>query len=270
MATNTNNGKKGFTLDETTTKLLLVVGGLVILFLSYQFGYRKFQAKASELDVQTLALGEEVASLLTIQQNADEYTIQTSTMKREIEEMLSEIEAQVGPEDRLMFAVDMESETDDIEIMNISSGADTLLYTMNAAGNNAVDSGKALYSTVITLDTHTTYTGLKDVLQALIDNNDKVSIEEASFSVDEDNGGIVGNVNVDMFYLVGTEREYTPYKINGVETGNQSLFGEAAEKMSVIKMNEGGGTAANGDADAEAGEAEADADTADRTETEEE
>lgn len=248
MATN-NNTKKGFTLDETVTKLLLVVGGLLIVFLAYQFGYRSFQAKTEALNTQIVTLSEEVASLLIIQQDEENYTLRTSTMKEEINKMIADIEVKVPPQDRVMFAVAMESGTDEIEIKSVSAGESLLLYSMNALGNNPADNGKALYSTITTLTSHTTYAGLKDALQALLDSNDKVSIAMASFNKDDTNGGITGSVAVNMFYLVGTDREYTPYDINGVPTGNANVFGEAANTMTVMNINENGGAVANDEED---------------------
>ena len=250
MATNNNNnGKKGFTLDESATKLLLVVGGLVLVFLAYQFGYRKFQAKTEEVNTQIVTLSEEVASLLVIQQDEENYTLRTSTMKEEINRMIADIEVQVPPQDRVMFAVAMESGTGEIEIKTISAGPEVLLYTMNAAGTNPADGGKALYSTITSLTSHTTYAGLKDALQALLDSNDKVSISEASFARDKENGGITGSIAVNMFYMIGSDREYTPYTISGVPTGNENAFGEAANKMAVMKANESGEVVDAGDAE---------------------
>ncbi|MCI5621907.1 MAG: hypothetical protein MR355_10175 [Lachnospiraceae bacterium] len=250
MATNNNNnGKKGFTLDESATKLLLVVGGLLLVFLAYQLGYRKFNAKIEDVNTQITALSEEINSLLVIQQDEEDYTLRTSTMKDEIDQMLADIEVQVPPQDRVMFAVAMESGTDEIEIKNVSAGPDVLLYTMNAAGTNPTDGGKALYNTVTSLTSHTTYAGLKDALQALLDSNDKVSISEASFARDKERGGITGSIAVNMFYLIGSDREYTPYPISGVPTGNENAFGEAANKMATMNVDESGEIVDAGDAE---------------------
>ncbi|MGN0342127.1 MAG: hypothetical protein ACI4DO_04965 [Roseburia sp.] len=264
----TNNGKKGFVLDETITKLLLVVGGLLLVFLSYQFGFRTFQSKTADVSAQMVPLAEEVSSLLVIQQDVDNYTLRTSTMKKEIDNMLQEIEVQVPPQDRVMFAVMLESD-DKVEVKRVEAGDDVLVYSMNAAGNNPDDAGKALYCATTTLETHTTYVGLKEALQKLLDNNDKVSIAEADFSTDEQYGGIVGNVNISMFYLVGSDRAYTPYDIKGVPLGTEKVFGESAEQMVIISPDEPG-TAGAGNSGTDAADEDASVDTDEAENTDEE
>ena len=66
--------------------------------------------------------------------------------------------------------------------------------------------------------------------------NDKKSIEAVSASFNPETGNLEGNLNMNMYYMVGTGKDHTPATIPTVPTGVSNVF--RAENAKVITDGE--------------------------------
>ncbi|MCI6783529.1 hypothetical protein ACTQ1U_01985 [Thermoguttaceae bacterium LCP21S3_D4] len=217
-----NKGNKK--VNDRELKLIFVLGGMVLFFLIYQFGYQNAQKANDELKSRVEEVRGEVKVMQTMQQNEETYKAYTESMTQEMEEIMDVIPSEIRSEDKIMFARSLENNYG-LHITGVGIQEDEMVYEMNADGNNPTDDGKLLYRTVVNLDCESDYAQLKNCLRGLKSGNFKLSVDTASFSANEDTGKLTGTMTVNMYYLYGSDKPYEPLSIDGVSLGTSNIFG---------------------------------------------
>lgn len=211
-------------INDRELKLIFVLGGMVLFFLIYQFGYQNAQKANDALKSQVEEVRGEVKVMQTMQQNEETYKAYTDSMTQEIDGIMDAIPSEIRSEDKVMFARSMEKDYG-IHVTGVGLQTDEMVYEMNADGNNVTDDGKLLFRTVVNLDCESDYTQLKNSLRGLKNNNFKMSVDTASFTTDTETGKLTGSITVNMYYLYGSDKPYEPLSIDGVSLGTDNIFG---------------------------------------------
>ena len=76
-------------MSDRDKNLLFIVGGILLVVLVIQFGFRNFLAENKEQKATKAALEAELKELDVIQKNEKEYTAQTEEWKKKTKEYLS-------------------------------------------------------------------------------------------------------------------------------------------------------------------------------------
>ena len=216
--------KENKKVNDRELKLIFVLGGIVLFFLIYQFGYLNVQKANENLKSQVDEVRGEVKVMQTMKQNEETYKAYTDSMTQEMQEVMDAIPSEIRSEDKIMFARSLEKEYG-FHVTGVGLQTDEMVYEMNEDGSNPADDGKLLYRTVVNLDCDCDYTQLKNCLRGLKKNNFKMSVDTASFGPDEETGKLKGNMTVNMYYLYGSEKPYEPLTIDGVSLGTDDIFG---------------------------------------------
>ena len=216
--------KENKKVNDRELKLIFVLGGIVLFFLIYQFGYLNVQKANENLKSQVDEVRGEVKVMQTMKQNEETYKAYTDSMTQEMQEVMDAIPSEIRSEDKIMFARSLEKEYG-FHVTGVGLQTDEMVYEMNEDGSNPADDGRLLYRTVVNLDCDCDYTQLKNCLRGLKKNNFKMSVDTASFGPDEETGKLKGNMTVNMYYLYGSEKPYEPLTIDGVSLGTDNIFG---------------------------------------------
>lgn len=89
-------------MSDRDKNLLFIVGGILLVVLVIQFGFRNFLAENKEQKATKAALEAELKELDVIQKNEKEYTAQTEEWKKKTKEYYKEFPAMVKARDQIL------------------------------------------------------------------------------------------------------------------------------------------------------------------------
>lgn len=207
-------------MSERDKNLLFIVGGILLVVLVVQFGFRNFLAENKAQKAEKAALEAELKELDVIQKNEKEYTAQTEEWKKKTKEYYKEFPAMVKARDQILYASDMEKRYDSLRITKVSMEAGELVAENQEAG-------LSIYGVPEILEFTVSYSQLKDWLHRIPKEEERKSINEMVLTLDEASGNLVGDIRMKQYYMLGTGEEYQPAEINDVQKGTKNIFGGA-------------------------------------------
>ena len=208
-------------MSDRDKNLLFIVGGILLVVLVIQFGFRNFLAENKEQKATKAALEAELKELDVIQKNEKEYTAQTEEWKKKTKEYYKEFPAMVKARDQILYASDMEKRYDSLRITKVSMEAGELVAENQEAG-------LSIYGVPEILEFTVSYSQLKDWLHRIPKEEERKSINEMVLTLDEASGNLVGDIRMKQYYMLGTGEEYQPAEINDVQKGTDNIFGGAS------------------------------------------
>ena len=197
-------------MSDRDKNLLFIVGGILLVVLVIQFGFRNFLAENKEQKATKAALEAELKELDVIQKNEKEYTAQTEEWKKKTKEYYKEFPAMVKARDQILYASDMEKRYDSLHISKVSMEAGELVAENQEAGLSVYGVPEMIECTV-------SYAQLKDWLHRIPKEEERKSINEMVLTLDEASGNLVGDIRMKQYYMLGTGEEYQPAEINDVQ-----------------------------------------------------
>lgn len=215
---------KGLKLKDQELILLLILGGVALFVLVFRFVFTPLSDSNRTMKQEITTAHSKTMELKQMAANEQQYKDQTEELTKSIEEVFKQVPAGIRNEDKVLEAIQVEQDYE-FDINEIAMGDDVVVYEMNAGGQNPTDNGKVLSVTPMTISCHTSYDGLKNCLRGLKQSGEKMAVNGASFSYDEEAGNLVGTMDINMYYMVGEGLEYVPQDINDVSTGTSNIFG---------------------------------------------
>lgn len=246
-------------ISKKDIKLLLYVGGLLLLALAYFLGYQKFMEKREVLEAEQANLQQQVNRLNEIAMYLDDYEEQAAVYDEEMDKIFSDYPAEVREEDTILYACDMENSYD-IWVSNIGispanqvfSLGDNVTTDVVAAETTTDESAAAgtestgmsvdeqlgiqdeatvtlpyisLFDTAVVYDFTTGYSDCKSVFAMILACADKRNVSSISLAYDTETGLLNGNMNVNMFYMTGSDKTYEEPDAGIIVHGKDNLFG---------------------------------------------
>lgn len=241
-------------MKKSELQLLLIAFGVLILLASWQFVYKSNQAKTQELNTQNAELQTTVDRLEILNAKMPEYVAGIEQMRAGGDLIIDSFASGVRIEDQVMYLYNMELvDSNDVRVPSINlQPAQVVPYAgtlTTEEGYELQDDGIGMYKLETTVGVTTTNNGLKNVLNYIYGMDSRKSVSGVTLTTDTD-GYLTGNMNLDFFYLTGTDDSYVEQNISGVSTGTTNIFG-VLNGSAVQSQSEGG-------QDQEAGEAEDD------------
>lgn len=199
-------------------------------------------------------LSANLAEIEGLEANQATYEEQSRLFQEENAQIISQFPVEVRPEDVILYAKELQ-DTSDLKVNSIGVTAGNLIYAMNAApaeetpaeGENAegtvaaVDTGMDpslgiideasvvkpdynLFQMAVSYDFNTSYRDLKKIVQEILDDEDKQNVASISISFDEESGKLVGNLNINRYYLTGTDKVYESPDAGSIKKGTNNVF----------------------------------------------
>lgn len=82
-----------------------------------------------------------------------------------------------------------------------------------------------LFQMAVSYDFNISYRDLKKITGEILSYRDKQNIAGVSLSFDEQTGKLVGNLNVNRYYLTGTDKVYESPDAGSIKKGTNNIFG---------------------------------------------
>lgn len=216
-------------MKKNEIMLLLVVFGILALVVSWQLIYKNNQTKTQEIEAENAELQQTVDRLEILNGKKPEYITAIEQMKTTDDRIIDSFASGVRVEDQVMYLYNMELvDANDVRVPNVSlEAAQIVPYEGTLAtseGYELHDDGIGMYRLGTTVGMTTTNNGLKNVLNYIYGMDSKKSVTGVALMTDVD-GYLTGNMQLDFFYLTGTEVPYVEQNISGVSTGTTNIFG---------------------------------------------
>lgn len=220
--------------------LLLGVLGVGVGVLSYYFGYQKLEEKAAELNTEAAAMETKIAKYEAWEADRETYVAETEEMKTKIAEIISEFPSYSLVEDdmKLAYQLDNVDTTYYRYITAMSFANPALAYTTDYSATASVEEETgvsvdavndfpkySLYDNVVNYTMTSTYEGLKDMVASIYAQSNKRGISAVTLGYDNSNGLLNGNVTMDTYYLVGSDKPYAQPSLTPVQKGTDNPFG---------------------------------------------
>lgn len=238
-------------ISKRDKKLLLYVGGILLLVLVYFLFYRNMSDsnKAIEREISTLTAERDRLTLLN--EHVDEYKEDTEKMKNDISTILLKFPADIREEDTIVYANGLEM-LSGMQVSNIEIGSKLLLYSTGqgasadtdakedtaqtgtadqtedtAQTQNTMPEGPVmhLYDVPVEYSFTVDYPSFKKAVELIMQNPDKRNMDSLTLTYDSETGKLLGTAMVNMYYVIGTDSEYEIPQLLPIPQGLDDIFG---------------------------------------------
>lgn len=261
---------------ELSYLLCLLALGFVLGAIFYG---NSLASKTETLKTENATLSQEVAYLQDLYDHQEEYQAESDRMNLEMEEIKEQFPAEIRPENQVMYANGIESKYDVLlESMQmpgtemvtvqgdftVAAAPTTTEATDAAASDVTTDETQtadvsasistaattiSLFRSPTTFAYQSSYKGLKDFIRTINEDPDRKSIESLSVGYNSDTGNLSGSMEISMYALSGTGKEYQAPVVTGVTDGLQQIFSGATTLNRTGANQTGDAATADGKAD---------------------
>ena len=244
-------------VKKSEIQLLIAVIGVLIAVCTYFLVYSSFNEKSDALEAQNVTLSSQVATLEILDQRKADYIEATGKMQSYITNFENRFPADILPEDSIMMVKTLEDYTR-TEVANIAFGSEAeVVYTPAAdAATTTADATAAtdttttdaaattttastspvstdgtayadthMYEVPLSISISCTYDDFKGLVRYIYNQQERESIQGVSISYNETDGMLTGNMTMNTYYLLGTDKVYSSPYIPDMQMGVDTSFG---------------------------------------------
>ena len=222
-------------VKKSEIQLLIAVIGVLIAVCTYFLVYSSFNEKSDALEAENATLSSQVATLEILDQRKADYIEATEKMQSYITNFENRFPADILPEDSIMMVKTLEDYTR-TEVANIAFGSEAeVVYTPAAdaattAASPVSTDGTAyadthMYEVPLSISISCTYDDFKGLVRYIYNQQERESIQGVSISYNETDGMLTGNMTMNTYYLLGTDKVYSSPYIPDMQMGVDTIFG---------------------------------------------
>lgn len=245
-------------LNPKYIKGILYGAGVLILLVVIAWIKPSMDDKHDQLQAVNDQLKVQLSKLEELEANAANYESQTKIFQEEDQVIQNKFPAEVRIEDVILEAKTIEDKSD-MEISNVGVTQGNLLYALNsqpaaaapaavAPTDGTADAAAAtqgspeatlgildeasvvrpdynLFQMGVSYDITSSYRDLKTIVADILKDEDKQNVSAVSLSYDEETGKLVGNMNMNRYYLTGTDKQYESPSAGNIKKGKNNIFG---------------------------------------------
>ena len=238
-------------VKKSEIQLLIAVLGVLLAVVTYFLVYAKFNDMSEAIETQNVSLRSQVSTLEILEQRKADYLEATEKMQSYITGFENRFPADILPEDSIMMVKTLEDYTR-TDVANIAFGTEAEVpYAAETPaatdGTVAATDGTATADTTVTdspvttegtayADTHMyevplsisiecTYDDFKGLVRYIYNLQERKSIQGVNISYNEAVGMLSGNMTLNTYYLLGTDKVYSEPDIPAMGMGVDTLFG---------------------------------------------
>lgn len=233
--------------------LILVFIGILLLAVSYYFGYSTLTEETEKLKRENKILVAQINALKEMESQEGKYVIQTKEMQENMKELIGKFPTDIISEDIILYVRDLENIAEvnvnhvtvpQKEYLEIQAEyeADVLKSMEDVTGAVAeygfVNDGKIpntedmrLAKVKSEMVYSVTYEGLKEIIREITEDENRKNVDEISLIFNENTGNLAGNMIVNYFSLSGTGRQYERPEVTGMLHGVECIFGDLSSSL---------------------------------------
>lgn len=252
-------------LQPKYIKGILYGVGVLILLIVIALIKPSMDEKHDQLQAAHDELAALVAQLEELEANAPTYEAKTKEYQEEDNTILAEFPAEVRAEDVILYAKEIENTSEMkissvgvttsnlLYAMNAAPAEAAAPAEEETAEDGTAETGEAapadaaaapaanslgmidesmvvkpdynLYQMPVSYDVKSSYRDLKTVISDILEDADKQNVSGLTLTFDQETGNLVGSLNVNRYYVTGTEKEYENPDAGNIKKGTNNIFG---------------------------------------------
>lgn len=231
-----------FAVSKRDKCLLIGLFGGLFLIIAWLYVANPLKEKTAVLETENVTLKAKADLYQSINANLPMYEEQIVAMKEIITNISNDYPAHISREDEILFVSNMENYMiSDLAVENItmsvpqeivvnveveSASTDAVTQEATAATQEVAQNVPEvhLYKQPVNYSFRCTYRGAKDMIKYIYDQTDKKSIEGLTLAYDSATGNLLGTLELNQFYMLGTDRQYQPASVPAVPKGVNDVF----------------------------------------------
>lgn len=226
--------------SEVTKLLLILVLVVLIAFMGYNFLYTPLQEKKEALIEENFELESRMIILQNKTREEANYKANINASKEAMTKVMNRYAAGHTPEKSIMLVNTMENEIG-IELPNISFSTPSALTNVQMPIVTSVEgeTGQSSYSIAyydvsitsetISMSYKCTYDQMKQLVDFLNAYPERMNISTISVSYDSESGNLSGSLVLNLYAVVGTDKQYVDPEIPDIRLGDENIFGNSVK-----------------------------------------
>ena len=238
-------------MSKKDQNLLLFLAGALVIVVVWFFVVSPMRQKTESLRMENSSLKGTAELYQSINMNKDEYEKSILVLEDKRDNILDDYPSNMLTTDKIMYLTNLENfYVEDVavagmafdvveevvpEVSEEEQANQATQTTTDEEGNvteaastteeeNAENQGLHLYKVPVNYNFRATYTGSKDMIEYLFDNGYRKSIRNMNLAYDTETGQLAGDMDVDFYYILGTDKLYDPISIPPVRKGVPNVF----------------------------------------------
>ena len=238
-------------MSKKDQNLLLFLAGFGVLAIVWGIVVSPMREKTESLRMENSSLKGTAELYQSINMNKDEYEKSVLVLEDKRDNILDDYPSNMLTTDKIMYLTNLENfYVEDVavagmafdvveevvpEVSEEEQANQDAQTTTDEEGNvteaastteeeNAENQGLHLYKVPVNYNFRATYTGSKDMIEYLFDNGYRKSIRNMNLAYDTETGQLAGDMDVDFYYILGTDKLYDPISIPPVRKGVPNVF----------------------------------------------
>ena len=238
-------------VKKSEIQLLIAVLGVLLAVVTYFLVYAKFNDMSETIETQNTSLRSQVSTLEILEQRKTDYLEATEKMQSYITGFENRFPADILPEDSIMMVKTLEDYTR-TDVANIAFGteaevpyaaetpaatdgtaaasdaaatADTTVTDSPVTTEGTAYADTHMYEVPLSISIECTYDDFKGLVRYIYNLQERKSIQGVNISYNEAVGMLSGNMTLNTYYLLGTDKVYSEPDIPAMGMGVDTLFG---------------------------------------------
>lgn len=211
--------------------LLCLLVGVVLLIVSYLYGFNSFNTKKSDINDEIDTLNTQYTHLKQMYDNKDSYVEKTNTLTSDYDKLIDNYDADITNESVLMDSVTLEEKTK-ATVTSLGMADNEMIYAFGALTSSNPDNAKvtgihsdyAGISNNYTMTVVGSYNEIKDVLSEVLENDRRKVPTATSFTFDTSTGDITLNLSISEYAITGKDRKPSAVTIPTVQHAVDNIF----------------------------------------------
>lgn len=211
--------------------IYVAAAGAVLMLLVYFLVYRKLVDEADKINESNRVLEQRVQELEGYYLARETNLKNTLLLEQLAGELLTVYPADAREEDAIILAVQMQESGAEFLNINMDRGGDPIhvvsAETVQAANSEQYTQEIQFRDMSVTYINEVSYSGLKNLIQMVYNSNNRIGIQNISYSRgNEENPNLSGEVDLVLYSVSGTGKEYVAPDIVPYLAGTDNIFGE--------------------------------------------
>lgn len=241
----------------------LIIGlvGVVAAILVWFLVASPYKEKTARLQSENESLKPTVEEYQAIASTLTDYQDRMVILEDEKADIISRYPSAIEREDEIMFWSNLEKEypgeiitrdlvMSDLEFVQIEApevvkaveydDEGNVVETQDDIANENAEKGSTILMMKLPINIKytATYAGMKDIWTYINMQNDKNQLEAMTVEFDEATGNLRGDFDLNLYFMSGTEKEYTKTFIPMTITGQPDLFGTIGVSLDLAEPAE--------------------------------
>lgn len=250
-----NNQSSGSLMSDRDKRMLYLLAALLLIAGAYFLGFQKMKEKQTEVETESATLQQDVAKLKTKVAKKESVEADTKAKEAGIQKILEQFPVEVRTQDAIYQLDQMEKKIKNLNIISEGFTMNQIFFYRGVLVTDETPQAEATpapsgtpaeqaaqveeeqqkqqstksgdyigYRSDIAVNFLCDYKGLKQVIEFIRTNEEKMTISDISIAKENGNKPLKCTMTVSMYSISGRDEEYRSPNITGIGQNKSNIF----------------------------------------------